>query len=169
MPKLIVLTGASGSGKTTLANALASQYGSQLDVLSFDSIEIPPVEEMISEFGSGEAWQRAKTMEWMKRIARIKGGSSVLFEGQMRIGFIHEALAFASIPSAHIILVDCDDETRRGRLATERAQDELANPTMMKWASFLRSEAMQHGHEILDTSRLNVDACVERISRHIQH
>src|SRR5947209_19032421 len=112
MPKLIVLTGASGSGKTTLANALASQYGSQLDALSFDSIGIPPVEEMIPEFGSGEAWQRAKTMEWMKRIAGIKGGSSVLFEGQMRLGFIHEALTFANSPSSRIVLFDLGDEPR---------------------------------------------------------
>ena len=122
---------------------------------------------MIPRFGSGEAWQRTKTMEWMKRIAAIKNGASVLFEGQMRISFIHEALASAGIQGAHIILVDCDDETRRHRLVGERAQDELANPTMMNWARFLRDEAKQRGHEILDTSRLDVAACVERIRRHV--
>ena len=169
MPKLIVLTGASGSGKTTLANAVASKHGARIEVLLFDSIGVPPAEEMISRFGAGEAWQRAMTREWMKTIAAIKNRSSVLFEGQMRISFIHEALASAGIQEARIILVDCDDETRRHRLVGERAQDELANPTMMNWARFLRNEAVQRGHEILDTSRLNVDACVERISRHIQH
>ena len=123
---------------------------------------------MISRFGAGEAWQRAMTREWMKTIAAIKNRSSVLFEGQMRISFIHEALTCADIQTAHIILVDCDDETRRHRLVGERAQDELANPTMMNWARFLRNEAVQRGHEILDTSRLDVEACVERIRRHIE-
>jgi dephospho-CoA kinase len=167
MPKLIVLTGASGSGKTTLANAVASKHGARIEVLFFDSIGVPPAEETISKFGSGEAWQRAKTLEWMKRISAIKSESSVLFEGQMRISFIHEALASASIHSAHIILVDCDDKTRMHRLVMDRTQDELASSRMMNWARFLRNEALRRGHEILDTTRLDVDACVERICRHI--
>jgi adenylate kinase family enzyme len=168
MPRLVVLTGASGSGKTTLAKALAAQREPGLEVLFFDSIGVPSADQMISEFGSGEAWQRAKTIDWMKRIADImRTGTSVVLEGQMRIGFIEEAVASAGISDARIILVDCNDDVRARRLRADRAQPELANPTMTEWARFLRDEAQRRGHEILDTSEVAPDACTARIRRYM--
>ena len=123
---------------------------------------------MISEFGSGEAWQRAKTTEWMKRIARItRNEARVVLEGQMRISFIEEAVVSAGIRDARIILVDCSDEARNHRLRADRAQPELANATMTSWARFLRDEARRSGYEIIDTSELAPDACVERIRRYM--
>jgi dephospho-CoA kinase len=166
MPRLVVLTGASGSGKTTMASAIAARAAAGIEVLRFDSIGIPPIEEMIADYGSGEAWQRAKTIEWMKQIAGVlTTGVRVIFEGQMRVSFIEEAIASAGIRDFRIILVDCDDESRRRRLVVDRAQPELANPTMTLWAQYLRNEAVRGGYEILDTSRLTNEACVERVLR----
>jgi dephospho-CoA kinase len=166
--KLVILTGASGSGKTTLAKAVAARYPS-VSVLFFDSVGVPSKEEMISRRNSGESWQRATTFEWMKKIASLnEQGSNVIFEGQMRIGFIEEALASTHIRSARIILVDCDDATRTRRLQIERAQADLANPTMTNWARFLRDEAARGGHERLDTSKLDIATCVERICQNIR-
>jgi RNase adaptor protein for sRNA GlmZ degradation len=169
MCQLIILTGASGAGKTTLANAIAAKCGAAVKVLFFDSIGIPPVEEMIASFGSGEAWQRARTIDWMQKIASSTDcGCPVVFEGQMRISFIEEAIASSRLASTQIILVDCDDDTRRRRLSNERAQNRLVDPTMMTWAHYLRTEAESGGYEILDTSQLDVDACVKRVCRHIK-
>jgi hypothetical protein len=69
----------------------------------------------------------------------------------------------ANIFHSHIILIDCDDATRTLRLMENRNQPELANPTMMNWASFLRREASEGGYEIMDTSRMPLDASVYRI------
>ncbi len=167
MSRLVILTGASGSGKTTLAKAVAIRRP-DIEVFFFNSTGVPSLDEMISEYGSGEAWQCAKTLDWMTKVAPLNaGGSSVVLEGQMRISFIEEALVSAHIRSARIVLVDCDDRTRERRLNAERAQPDLSNHTMMDWARFLRDEAARGGHERLDTSNLDVAACVNRICQHI--
>jgi len=160
----IVLTGASGSGKTAIAQAIASRYGEYVDVYHFDQIGVPPREQMIAKYGSGEAWQRAKTHEWMAKIAakhRTRG--DVLFEGQMRCTFVLEAAAAAAIKKFALILVDCDDATRIRRLTSERCQQNLANPTMMDWAQYLRDEANQLRCTILDTTHLSLEDCAQWI------
>jgi hypothetical protein len=162
-----VLTGASGSGKTTLAQAVEARCGSRIEVRYFDSIGVPPKAQMIAEHGSGEGWQRATTIAWMHRIAPlVEGGHKVLLEGQTRFSFLYEAIAAAGIVDYRLILVDCDDATRTQRLVAERKQPELANPTMMSWAKFLRDEAERGGHEVLDTSAKSLDMCVDQICRH---
>lgn len=150
--RLVVLTGASGAGKTTIAQAVEERHPRLATVLFFDSIGIPSVERMIAEFGSGEAWQRAMTLHW-----------NILFEGQSRLSFLKEAIGSSGIADHRIVLVDCDDATRTRRLSVAREQPELANPTMMTWAKFLRAEAQIAGCEVLDTSFLDLDACVERV------
>src|SRR5271163_2602488 len=131
----VVLTGASGSGKTSIAKAIASRYREHVDVYHFDRIGVPSVEQMIANYGSGEAWQRAMTNEWLARIAATPHmGRHVLFEGQMRFTVISEAAAAAGITGYTLILVDCDDATRTKRLAFDRPRANLANPTMMNWA-----------------------------------
>ncbi|HZD77422.1 MAG TPA: AAA family ATPase [Acidobacteriaceae bacterium] len=137
-PSLVILTGASGSGKTTLARAIQQACPPRCEVLFFDSVGVPSAEAMRS-FGDGNqpggAWQRATILQWMEHIAiKLRAGISILFEGQMRIAFIHEALAVSGIEGAHIILVDCNDATRRARLHTDRNQPELANADMMAWS-----------------------------------
>jgi len=130
------------------------------EVVFFDSVGVPNQ--------PGEAWQRAMTMTWMEKIRPIlSAGRSVLFEGQMRISFIQEALVASQVPNARIILVDCDDATRQRRLRTDRNQPDLANPTMLNWARYLREEALATGSEILDTGRIPLADCVTHLCRHL--
>lgn len=162
---LVILTGASGSGKTTIAQVLSVRADTKSwRVWFFDSVGVPSPEQMILEYGSGEEWQRHTTKRWIRRIvSEHLPGEHVLLEGQMRIAFIREALAENDIADYRILLVDCDDETRRERLCHDRNSPHLANETMMHWASHLRREAVRGGYEILDTSWLSVNECVDRI------
>lgn len=159
---LVILTGASGSGKTTLARAVEAARLTQCTVVYFDSIGVPSAEEMVAI--GGEAWQRSTTIYWLERVATtLRAGISVLFEGQMRIAFVKEALALAHIEGAHIILVDCDDTTRMRRLCGDRNQPELATAEMMNWGRYLHREAVQSGSEIIDTSSQSIAACRDRL------
>jgi predicted kinase len=152
---LVVLTGASGTGKTTIALEVERAYP-EFAVFRFDAIGVPSTEGMAS-FGTGHrpggAWQRAMTLQWFERIAPVlEAGRSVLFEGQMRIAFVTEALTVHAISHAHVILVECDDTTRNGRLVHDRKQPELANESMHGWSRYLHNEAMEAEFEILDTT-----------------
>jgi hypothetical protein len=166
--RLLILTGASGSGKTAIAEAIRIEHPDLAEVLHFDSIGVPSPEAMVAGWGSGEAWQRAMTFSWMARIAAMRGQDRpVLFEGQMRLAFVREGLLAAGIADARVILVDCDDATRTHRLTANRNQPELANPTMMIWAEFLRREAKETGCEVLDTSQLSLERSIERVCLHL--
>jgi RNase adaptor protein for sRNA GlmZ degradation len=161
---LVILTGASGSGKTAIAEAIEGARPGFADVFRFDQIPVPSLEAMAAGWGSGEAWQRAMTIDWLARIATLRTKSRpALFEGQMRLAFVREGLASAGVSDARVVLVDCDDETRTHRLLTHRNQPELATPTMMNWAAFLRREARDGGYEALDTSHISLEAGVERV------
>ncbi len=160
----VILTGASGSGKTAISETIASRHTESVDVYHFDRVGVPSPEEMIANYGSGEAWQLAKTHEWMVKIAANRRTERhVLFEGQMRCSFVLEAAAAAGITEFKLILVDCDDDTRIKRLTLERRQPDLANLTMMSWARYLRNEARQLHCTILDTTLLSLDECVRQI------
>jgi hypothetical protein len=153
--RLVVLTGASGSGKTAIADAIRTGWPALADVLHFDRIGVPSPEAMAADWGSGEAWQRAMSLEWMVRIAAMRGQTRpVLFEGQMRLAFLREGLTAAGIVDFHVVLVDCDDATRVHRLVASRMQPELANPEMLNWAAHLRREARDGGYEVLDASQI---------------
>ena len=161
--RLVILTGASGSGKTAIAEAIGATRSSLVHVLHFDSIGVPSAEVRRAWDPVG-GWQRAMTLDWMRRIAAVRDPDRpVLFEGQMRLSFIAEGLLAAGIADARPILVDCDDATRTRRLVTNRGQPELANPDMMNWAAYLRREAKEGGHDVLDTTHLSLEKCVERI------
>ena len=156
---LVIMTGASGSGKTAIAEAIEMGKPS-ITVFRFDSVGIPSAEVMAT-FGEGHqpggAWQRAMTFRWIEKIAPLlAGGKQVLFEGQMRIAFIRDALHASEIENAEILCVDCDDATRTKRLTHDRLQPELASESMMGWASFLRQEALEAGFDILDTTHLSL-------------
>jgi len=116
---------------------------------------------MIAQFGSGEAWQRAKTIEWMAKIGAMNTPKrGILFEGQTRLSFLVEAAAEAGGIAYVPILVDCHDDTRIRRLSIDRKQPELASADMMNWASYLRREASMSGCEILNTSDVSLDECI---------
>ncbi|HLI14269.1 MAG TPA: AAA family ATPase [Alphaproteobacteria bacterium] len=165
----VVLIGASGSGKTTIARAIAARCGTTAKVFFFDSIGVPPVDEMIRHYGSGEAWQRAKTIDWMRRLAgEAKAAPRLLFEGQTRFSFLADGAAAAGGLAYTPILVDCDDDTRSRRLEIERKQLELANEDMMMWAQYLRKEALTHSYPILDTSALSLPDSVEWVMARLE-
>jgi RNase adaptor protein for sRNA GlmZ degradation len=167
--RLVILIGASGSGKTAIAQAIASERFPVTEVLCFDSIGVPPAEEMVAGWGSPEGWQRTKVFEWITRISGMHElDRPVLFEGQMRLAFLRDALASVGILGARIVLVDCDDATRMRRLTWERRQPELANPVMMSWAAHLRSEAREIDCEILDTTGVSLRSTVDRVRRYLQ-
>jgi hypothetical protein len=86
----------------------------------------------------------------------------VLFEGQMRIAFIAEAIAAAGITTARIVLLDCSDSVRAARLTHDRQQPDLANENMMRWGRFLREEAKRGGYEILDTGLIPFRSSVDQ-------
>ncbi len=162
--QFVVLIGASGSGKTTIARAIAQLHADNVEVFYFDRIGIPSEEQMIAECGSGEEWQRVKTIEWMTKLApHSKSGRGLLFEGQTRLSFLAEGAQAAGVPTYLPMLVDCDEETRARRLSLERRQPELASEKMMNWARYLRGEAWRRGCEILDTSILSREQCVSRV------
>lgn len=148
----LILTGASGSGKTTIAKAIQQHDGNAMQVYFFDSVGVPSTEEMIAGWGSGDGWQKAITHHWLRQMALADSSTPVLLEGQMRIAFILEALQAHPVPGLRIVLVDCDDATRRRRLSENRQQPELANDDMMNWAAYLRREARAEAVSILDTS-----------------
>jgi len=173
---LVIMTGASGSGKTAIAKAIEVDHPS-ITVFRFDTIGVPSAEVMAS-FGTGHqpggACQRAMTLKWFERIAPIlASGKAVLFEGQMRIVFIQEALNAFTIENARVLCVECDDSTRIHRLTHDRVQPELANESMMGWARYLHQEAIDAGCEILDTTNLSladsVRAVLDELMRKIPH
>ena len=162
--RFVVLFGASGSGKTAIASAIDQRYADEVQVFYFDRIGVPSVDRMIAEWGSGEAWQRAKTFEWMAKLAPLcDSGRGLLFEGQTRLSFLAEAARAAGIPTYLPILIDCDDATRARRLRIDRQQPELADETMMTWASHLRRDAKKRGCEILDTSAIDLEQSVAHV------
>ncbi|GGG95874.1 hypothetical protein GCM10011586_08720 [Silvibacterium dinghuense] len=161
-----MLTGASGSGKTAIAQKFERLYP-QVRVFRFDTIGVPSA-EIMATYGPGHqpggSWQRAMTLEWFARIEpHIRQGKQVLFEGQMRLAFIREAMAEQNL-RPHIVLIDCDDTTRAARLTGERWQPELATAQMMGWARYLREEAEALGAEIFDTSRLSLEASTAHVA-----
>ena len=81
----------------------------------------------------------------------------------MRIAFLQEALAGQHILEARVLLVECDDETRRARLTDDRKQPELANESMMGWSRYLHQEAVEAGYEILDTGATPLAETVARV------
>ena len=133
----------------------------------FDTIGVPSLEVMAS-YGTGHqpggAWQRFETLRWIGRIAPILAeGKAVLFEGQMRIAFVQEALVLQGISHARIILLECDDKTRKTRLTDDRQQPELSSEVMNGWSRYLHGQAIEAGCDIIDTSSVPIAESVARI------
>ena len=168
---LVVLTGASGSGKTAIALEVERAHP-EYDVFRFDTIGVASAEVMATYgtgYQPGGAWQRAMTLQWFERIGSIvHEGRSVLFEGQMRIAFIQEALSQWPIPNARVILIECDDDTRDLRLIRHRGQPELANDSMKGWSRYLHNEAVEAGIEVLDTAERTLAESVEHVLSYLQ-
>jgi adenylate kinase family enzyme len=147
--------GASGSGKTSAVRELERTGRPDLKTFFFDTIGVPSEQERIERWGSGGGWQRAMTVEWMKRMRRELPNSSVLLDGQTRPSFIAEACEINDVKSYKVILIDCSDGVRKARLL-HRGQPELANEQMMEWGRYLLRETKKIGGEIINNDNLSI-------------
>lgn len=158
--KIYFVIGASGSGKTTSLSLLEKALPYACILLHFDSIGIPPFEQMIRDYGSVEEWQRIKTIEWVKKISEEHlFSSNVIFDAQIRPSFIKEACDLCGV-GYEVVLFDCSDGERKKRLIL-RGHPELADENMMAWAAYLRKECQKHHHKIIDNSDINIDQTLQ--------
>jgi hypothetical protein len=164
MTILHFIIGASGSGKTSAVRHVASARPSGILIYFFDSIGVPSDREMIKGWGSGENWQRAKTIEWVGRIKPELATSQAILDGQTRPQFILEACAIHCVTSFRIVLLHCSDDIRRTRLA-KRGQPELADDQMMQWAAYLLAETRRLGGVVIDNDRLTIDQTASELKR----
>lgn len=156
-PALLFVTGASGAGKTIAVRALDAQGLAGVGCYYFDSVGVPSPAEMIREYGSGDAWQAAMTLQWVRRLMTEPAEVAVL-DGQARPSVIRAALESVGSPPAQIVLLDCSPEERARRLAGPRGQPELASPQMSTWAAYLRGQADALGLPVVDTTGQSVEA-----------
>ena len=163
--KVYFLTGASGVGKTTLFGHLKEEYSAYgWQFLNFDSIGVPSTAEMIKEFGSPSAWQKAKTFEWIDRLLSEYNSERIFIEGQVNLKFIQEGFEKHKFGEYQIILIDCSEEVMGQRLTYNRVQPELFNENMKSWLRFLRSQAIEMGTSIIDTSNASGEELILRFS-----
>jgi tRNA uridine 5-carbamoylmethylation protein Kti12 len=164
--RIIFLTGASGVGKTTIVTELAQKaQDSPWEYRHFDDIGIPPVEDMIAEYGSTSEWQKATVERWIKILLTEIEADRILFEGQVNLQFIAEGFAKNGFSNYQTILVDCDEDTMARRLSEDRDQPELLTPDMRNWLAYLRNQAQEMGVPILDTSRLTLVELLEKAEK----
>ena len=160
---LYFLIGASGSGKTTAVKILERKKIPNLQICYFDSIGVPSSQQMIKKYGSVDEWQRAKTIEWIKKIKdNYLKTRNVVLDGQTRPVFIDEACKKEKIDYYEIILFDCNDEIRNQRLIA-RGEPQLANDTMKSWSRYLRKESISRRCHVIDTSDSSAEQSVSRL------
>ena len=155
MHTMYFVIGASGSGKTSAVRELERSSRPGLKTFFFDSIGVPSEQERIERWGTGDGWQRAMTIEWMKRIRGELANSKAVLDGQTRPSFIAEACEIHEVEFYKVILIDCSEHVRKTRLL-QRGQPELANERMMEWARYLKRETMKIGGEIIQNDELSV-------------
>lgn len=168
-PFILFLTGSSGAGKTTLLQSLEHKYsGSDFVYLYFDSIGVPSQEDMIKDYGSGEAWQKATTEKWIEKITtEYKDKEMVIIEGQVRPLFIIEAFNKFGLTNFKIVLIHCDNKTRNLRLFKERNQPELVTADMDNWSKYLKDQAEYFKIPVIDTSKSNLEEALTVLQNEI--
>ncbi|MEO5815611.1 MAG: hypothetical protein ABIT20_10060 [Gemmatimonadaceae bacterium] len=125
---------------------------------------MPSAEVMQAEFGGGEKWQAVATTEWVRRLGELPEETRVaILDGQTRPSFVFAA-ATASRRAVHVVLLDCDPETRATRLRGPRGQPELATAQMDAWAAYLRAQADALQVPVIDTSSLSVDEAADKLA-----
>lgn len=166
--KIYFVIGASGSGKTTILKCFESAIPSSCTLLHFDSIGVPPFEEMEKEYGSIEEWQRIKTLEWVKKIAEEKlSSSNIVFDAQIRPSFIKKACDLYEV-DYEVVLFDCADTVRKKRLIS-RGHPELADKNMMNWSAFLRKDCQKHHHKVINNSHISIKQTLQLFNEWLQN
>jgi len=167
---ILSIIGASGTGKTFLTTRFHEEHP-DIPFYRFDTIGVPSTEEMIAKYGSGEAWQQAKTSEWITKIARDHAGDHwVLFEGQTRPQFVFDAYAKCGLSTSRIVCLWRDSETMRHRLMVLRNQPCLFTPDMVNWCNHLRRWTEElHDGVIVDTSSPNIEPNLLAFTSALEH
>ena len=150
-------------------HALATRHIDGVRCYHFDSIGVPTPAQMEREWGSGEAWQKQMTKQWIERLAR--NGDSVecaVLKAQTRPSFIQQELPAAGIHYGRIVLLECTAAARLARLAGPRAQPALATDRMHTWAVYLRGQADALGIDVLDTSTTPVEGVADYLQRQVE-
>jgi len=155
MHTMYFVIGASGSRKTSAVRELERSTGFGLKAFFFDATGVPSEQERIAKWGAGDSWQRAMTIEWVKRIKAELASSKAVLDGQTRPTFIAEACVMNEVASHKVILIDCSDDVRTARLL-QRGQPELANDRMMHWARYLDEETTKAGGVIIRNDDLSI-------------
>jgi energy-coupling factor transporter ATP-binding protein EcfA2 len=167
-PPALVVVGASGVGKTTLTRALAALALPGVACHHFDTIGVPPPEEIAARFGGGEAWQAWALDRWAARLARNDEGAALaVLDAQVRPRAALDALRRHAIARGRVVLVDCAYAERNARLRGPRGQPELATPDMDCFAAYMRGQADALDLPIIDTTGRGPGAGVAELRRHV--
>ena len=165
---ILVITGASGSGKTALVEALETVPLPGVTFHHFDSLGVPSREEMIAGFGSPDAWQVARTHEWITRLTSQAGQPTLaVLEGQVRPAVVMEAYRTNQVRHGRVLLLDCSPEVRTYRITALRGQPQLATADMLAWAAYLRGQADALHIPTLDTTALSLADAGLQLRAHI--
>lgn len=77
---------------------------------------------------------------------------------------IKEIFEKRGVKNYSVVLVDCDNKTRRDRLIV-RGQGELATDNMMNYAKQFRDEAQDYGIYIIDNSEYEPEETMEKFNQ----
>jgi dephospho-CoA kinase len=168
MKKLIFILGASGSGKTTNVKNIESKYPNKYHFGYFDQPKVPFEQEVKEKYGSWENWGIERTNEWIKKIKEdyIKNRVTI-FDVHTKPENIEDACTNFDITNYVVILLDCADEERKKRLI-ERGQSHLINDSLLKWAQFLRNEAINKNFIIIDNTALTVEEGLKKFEDKVE-
>ncbi|MGV8947911.1 MAG: hypothetical protein ACOH2E_00860 [Candidatus Paracaedibacter sp.] len=160
----VFITGASGAGKTTVLKALEQELPSPLISINFfDSIGVPPLEEMCRIYGSGEKWQELSTHKWIDKLVAIKNKKLIFLEGQFNPMFAISHLQELGIVNYFMFCLYAGRQVREERLIHLRNQPELVNDVMENWSNVLRKITHDVGGFIIDSSGAGVNATAQKI------
>jgi hypothetical protein len=127
--------------------------------ISGDEVELPA---SVQQTPSSD-FHRA-TLEYLLAAAgRDSDVEVVVIETQIRPHQAREVVGHANVARSAIVLVDCGYAARHERLLGPRAQPELVNEDMDRWAAYLRGQADALGLPIIDTAVLSIDVAVSRV------
>jgi predicted kinase len=152
--RIVVVTGASGSGKTSVVTRLAERKLAGVTCAFFDSVGVPPPEEMPPD------WQETTTNQWIRRLACAPADIAVL-DGQTRPTFALRAFAEVGVRGS-VVVLHCTREVRTARLVA-RGQPELASDDMHVWAAYLCGQADALGFPVIDTSGLDIEQATDAL------
>jgi energy-coupling factor transporter ATP-binding protein EcfA2 len=165
MAAILVLTGASGSGKTTLVRAVEAMEIPGVACVQCDTIYPSLPAELRAD---GEVAQDAILDYWVKQAGGGEGVELAILETQIRPHKAQALLGRRGVAVHQVVLVECEQAEREGRLRGPRAQAELANPRMENWAAYLRGQADALALGIIDTSGVPVSVSAARLRRIVE-